>query len=286
MDGREVSLTMRVTVIQMTPGHVVQDNLVQARDLVMRASQADRPNLIVLPEMWSCLGGTRETKQAAAERLPDRETATIGPVYKAMRDIAREYNVVLHGGSIGERADDRLYNTTVVFAPTGHELARYRKMHLFDVIAPSGAEYRESDSYLAGSRAETFRIGDMCVGCSICYDIRSPYLFDTLRSKGAELIILPAAFTAETGEAHWDILVRARAIDTQSWVAAAATTGRHSDGKGGQRSTFGHSMICDPWGTVVAQASREPGWATAAINRSLTCQVRRSMPIWQHRKTL
>ena len=277
---------MRVTVIQMTPGHVVEKNLAQAHDLIRRASQSDRPDLIVLPEMWSCLGGTREAKQAAAERLPDREACNAGPLYSAMRSIAREFDVVLHGGSIGEKAGDRLYNTTVVFAPNGDELARYRKIHLFDVVVRGGAEYRESDTFLAGSQPTTFRVDDMGIGCSICYDLRFAYLFDALRSAGVDLILLPAAFTTETGQAHWDVLVRARAIETQSWVAAAATTGRHTDGNGAQRSTFGHSMICDPWGTVVAQASLGSGWATAMIDRSVTDQVRRDMPVWQHRKSL
>ena len=277
---------MRVTVIQMTPTHIVEENLAQARDLVSRACRADRPDMVVLPEVWSCLGGTAEAKWIAAERLPDSQTVNGGPLHRAMREIAREHGIVLHGGSIGEAAGDRLYNTTLVFGPTGDELARYRKIHLFDVVVPGGMEYRESDTYLAGERTTTFRVGDMIVGCAICYDLRFGYLFDALRSEGVELILLPAAFTAETGQAHWDVLVRARAIETQSWVAAAATTGRHVDAAGGQRLTFGHSMICDPWGTVVAQASSGPGWASARIDRSVTDRVRRDMPVWQHRKTL
>lgn len=277
---------MRVTVIQMTPSHVVEENLAQARDLISRACRAERPDMVVLPEVWSCLGGTVEAKRIASERLPDWQTADMGPLYRAMGEIAREHGIVLHGGSIGETMGERLYNTTLVFGPDGDEIARYRKIHLFDVVVPGGIEYRESDTYLAGEGITTFRVRDMIVGCVICYDLRFGYLFDALRSKGAELILLPAAFTAETGEAHWEVLVRARAIETQGWIAAAATTGRHVDATGGQRSTFGHSMICDPWGTVVAQASSGPGWASARIDRSVTDRVRRDMPVWQHRKTL
>jgi deaminated glutathione amidase len=276
---------MRVTVVQMAPGDVLDVNLAEARRLLADAVAADRSDLVVLPETWTCLGGTRATKLAAAATLPaPGATATDDSLYAELQRLARELGCVLHCGSIGERAGERLYNTTLVFDGDGRELARYRKIHLFDVVTPSGTGYRESDLYGRGEEVVTFDVGDVRVGCAICYDLRFAGLFSQLRDRGAELVLLPAAFTAETGEAHWETLIRARAIETQTWFAAAATTGRHADAEGRPRFTFGHSMIVDPWGTVVATASRGVGWATATIDRTLTANTRRDMPVWAHRR--
>ena len=278
---------MRVTVIQMSPGHFVQDNIEAARDLIERACAADKPDLLVLPEIWSCLGGDLKSKRNAAEVLPASDgTGPAGRLYDFLRTAARAEHVVIHGGSIGELVQDRLFNTTLVFAADGTELARYRKIHLFDVVTPNGERYCESDIYGAGETIATFEFGETVVGCAICYDLRFGYLFDSLRDAGAELILLPAAFTAETGAAHWEIMVRARAIETQSWIAAAATTGQFVDNEGKTRSTYGHSMICDPWGRVMAQALQEPGWATAVVDHAVTAQVRGRMPVWEHRKVM
>ena len=276
---------MRVTVLQMAPTDVLADNLHDADRLVREAARADRSDLMVLPETWSCLGGTRATKLAAAATLPaPGARASDDSLYVELQRLAREARVVLHCGSIGERVGDQLFNTSLVFDPDGHEIARYRKIHLFDIITPSGTGYRESDLYGRGEAVVTFDVGDIRVGCAICYDLRFFGLFAALRDRGAELVLLPAAFTTETGEAHWETLIRARAIETQSWFAAAATTGRHVDGQGQPRFTFGHSMVVDPWGTVVAAASRGIGWATATIDRAMTESTRRDMPVWEHRR--
>ncbi len=277
---------MRVSVIQMSPTHVVGDNIAAVRELVAGACAAEQPDIVVLPEVWSCLGGDANTKRQAAEKLPGHGHHQEGPLYSFLREIARSHQVAVHGGSIGELVGDRLYNTTLVFDRDGVELARYRKIHLFDIVTPGGERYCESDLYRPGREITTFSLAGTVVGCVICYDLRFGYLFDALRDAGAELILLPAAFTEETGKAHWEIMVRARAIETQSWIAASATTGQFVDGEGKRRSTYGHSMICDPWGRVVAQASREPGWATATIDHAMTERVRRMMPVWQHRTVL
>ncbi len=276
---------MRVTVLQMAPGDLLDVNLQDARHLVRAAVEADRSDLVVLPETWTCLGGTRATKLAAASALPEPgQSASDDPLYGELQRLARDMRVVLHCGSIGERVGDRLFNTSLVFDGDGREIARYRKIHLFDIVTPSGTGYRESDLYGRGEEVVTFDVGEVRVGCAICYDLRFFGLFSALRERGAELVLLPAAFTAETGEAHWETLIRARAIETQSWFAASATTGRHADGEGRSRFTFGHSMIVDPWGTVVATASRGVGWATATIDRALTANTRRDMPVWEHRR--
>lgn len=274
---------MRISVIQMSPGQDPDANAEQARRLIGSALDADRPDMVVLPETWSCLGGSRETKLAAAEVLPGADGVGAGRLYTMLSDFARRARIVLHAGSIGERDGDRLFNTTLVFGPDGAERARYRKIHLFDIVTPSGAGYRESDLYGRGDEPVTFEAGGLIAGCAICYDLRFAPLFAALRDAGAELILLPAAFTAETGAAHWETLLRARAIETQCWVAAAATTGRHENEQGAARFTYGHAMIVDPWGTVVAQASRGPGFATATIDRALTAEIRRDMPVWAHR---
>lgn len=276
---------MRVSVVQMSPTENLEENLAQARRLAAAAAEGDRSDLVVLPETWSCLGGSRDIKFAAAATLPaPGESASGDSLYAELQAFARAAGVVLHCGSIGEREGDRLFNTTLVFGRDGRELARYRKIHLFDIVTPSGTGYRESDLYGRGEEIATFDVDGVTVGCAICYDLRFFGLFAALRDAGAELVVLPAAFTAETGAAHWEMLIRARAIETQCWFAAAATTGRHRDEHGGPRFTYGHSMIVDPWGTVVAGASRGVGWTSATIDRALTEAVRRDMPVWEHRR--
>jgi len=242
--------------------------------------------------MWTCLGGERQTKFAAAEVLPPPgSNQPGGPAYEFLRAIARDLNIHVHGGSIGELAPhgapDRIYNTTLVFDPNGTELARYRKIHLFDITTPDGQGYRESATYGPGDSVVTCRIGTLTMGLAICYDLRFAELFLALRRAGADLIVLPAAFTAQTGRDHWEPLLRARAIETQCWVAAAATTGSHVEiGRNGPsaRQTYGHSLICDPWGHVVARASDGTGWASARLDPALTARVRRDMPVLDHRR--
>ena len=276
---------MRVSVIQMEPGCDKAANILQARGLLDAAIAADAPDLVSLPEVWSCLGGDRAQKLDAAEDLPaPGSNAPGGPAYEFLRGAARDRRVHVHGGSIGERAGDgRLFNTTLVFDRDGAEIGRYRKIHLFDITTPDGTGYRESATYAPGSAVATCDIAGVRVGLAICYDIRFPELFRALRDAGAELVMLPAAFTLLTGKDHWETLIRARAIETQCWFAAAATTGRHVDGGGGARFTYGHSLVCNPWGHVVAQASDGPGWATARIDPALTARVRRDMPVAEHR---
>jgi len=275
---------MRVSVVQMNPGHDRAANIAEAGALIAAAVASDRPDLISLPEMWTCLGGRREDKFAAAEHLPPRGSNEAGgPAYEFLRATAREQRIHLHGGSIAESAGEKLFNTTVVFDPNGAEIARYRKIHLFDITGPDGTGYRESNTYGSGDEIVTFAADGTKVGCAICYDVRFPELFLALRRAGAELIMLPSAFTLQTGKDHWEVLIRARAIETQCWFAAAATWGRHL-ASGEPRFTYGHSLICDPWGQVVARASDGTGWATARIEPALTARVRRDMPVLEHRR--
>jgi deaminated glutathione amidase len=276
---------MRVSVMQMNPGANKADNIAQARRLIESAADQDRPNIVSLPEVWDSLGGDRATRMANAEVLPPKgSNEPGGEAYEFMRETARTLKLHVHGGSIIEQGPEKLFNTTVVFDPEGTELARYRKMHLFDIVAPDGTGYRESNSYGAGDEVVTYSCDGMTVGCAICYDIRFPDLFWTLRAQGAELIFLPSAFTLATGKDHWEALIRGRAIETQCWFAAPATWGKHLEGRGDARFTYGHSMVVNPWGHLVAQVSDGIGWTTTRIDHDLTARVRRDMPVLEHRK--
>ncbi|HET9148419.1 MAG TPA: carbon-nitrogen hydrolase family protein [Acetobacteraceae bacterium] len=276
---------MRISVIQMSPNADKAQNIAQARGLIEGAIEADRPDMVALPEIWTCLGGNRTTKFEQAEALPPAgSNQPGGAAYEFLRETARRHRIAVHGGSIGELAEDKLYNTTLVFDGTGAELARYRKIHLFDIVTPDGQGYRESAVYGAGADVVTARVKDTRIGLAICYDVRFPELFLALRRAGAEVIMLPAAFTMQTGKDHWEVLIRARAIESQCYLAAPACIGKHVDGSGEARFTYGHSLICDPWGHVVARASDGIGFASARVDPALIERVRRDMPVLQHRK--
>jgi len=275
---------MRVAVIQMSPNAEKAQNIAQARGLIESLVAGQKVDLVALPEIWTCLGGTRAQKFAQAETLP-APGGQGGEAYEFLRGIAMKHNIHVHGGSIGELDGAKLYNTTLVFSPAGEELARYRKIHLFDITTPDGQGYKESATYGAGEEIVTCLIGETRIGLAICYDLRFPELFLALRRAGAELIILPAAFTLQTGKDHWEVLLRARAIETQCWFAAPACTGSHHEGVSGEtRYTYGHSLITDPWGHVVAKASDGPGWAVASVDKTYMARLRANMPVLEHRK--
>lgn len=277
---------LRMTVIQLAPGADKVLNIEQARGLIEAAVAQDRPDLVALPEIWTCLGGDRATKFAAAETLPGPGSAgeTGGAAYEFLREMARRHKIHVHGGSIGELGGETLFNTTLVFDPDGAEIARYRKIHLFDIVTPDGQGYRESAIYGAGDKIVTFRLGSATVGLSICYDMRFPELYLALRRAGADIILVPAAFTLQTGKDHWEVLLRARAIETQCWVAAPACTGTHYDGSNVPRVTYGNSLIVDPWGIVSARCSDGPGFVTARIDLAKSARYRTDMPVLEHRK--
>ena len=283
---------MRVAVIQMSPNADKVQNIAQARGLIESVMAEQKVDLIALPEIWTCLGGTRAQKFAQAEVLPApgayaprARDGQGGEAYEFLRGIAMKHNIHVHGGSIGELAGERLYNTTLVFSPAGEELARYRKIHLFDITTPDGQGYKESATYGAGDEVVTCMIGGTRIGLAICYDLRFPELFLALRRAGAELIILPAAFTLQTGKDHWEVLLRARAIETQCWVAAPGCTGPHHEGVSGEtRYTYGPSRIADPWGHVVAKVTDGQGWASATIDKAYMARLRANMPVLEHRR--
>ena len=278
---------MRAIAIQLEPGADKSENIEATRRQIAAAlgEREKAPILMSLPEMWSCLGADRATKLAQGETLPPvGGAAERGSAYAFLSETAQRHRLFLHGGSIGERHGDMLFNTTLVFGPDGGELARYRKIHLFDVVTPSGQGYRESKMFGAGSDIVTCRVGGLTLGLTICYDLRFGELFLALRRAGAEVIVVPSAFTTETGRDHWKVLLRARAIETQCYIVAAATTGTHYDAAGRPRHTYGHSLICDPWGQVVACLPETVGSVAADIDAGRLAQIRAAMPVLEHRR--
>jgi nitrilase len=253
-------------------------NIAAATMLVERAVAEDSPDWISLPECFDFLGGDRQAKAAAAEELPG------GPAYAAMQELAAKHRVFIHAGSILEKPEqgERLHNTTVVFDRNGAEIARYRKIHMFDITAPDGTKYNESADFAPGNEVVTYRCEEMIIGCSICYDLRFPALYQELVAKGAQMIVLPAAFTLQTGKDHWEVLCRARAIETETYFCAAAQTGSHVAGKE-MRHSYGHSLVADPWGHVIAKASDGPGIVTTRIELGRVKKVRVQIPLAEHR---
>ncbi|MDX1748414.1 MAG: carbon-nitrogen hydrolase family protein, partial [Halobacteriales archaeon] len=207
-----------------------------------------------------------------------------GPTCERFADLAREHSIHLLLGSFNERSpwEDRCFNTSVLFGPDGSRLGVYRKIHLFDVELPPDVFFRESETVVPGE--EIVVVGTVLgrLGLSICYDLRFSELYRELEGEGAELLTVPSAFTLTTGKDHWEPLLRARAIENQSYVVAPAQWGRHDDE--GLRHSWGHSMIVDPWGHVVALCSEGPGIAVAEIDRDRISEIRRRLPSLEHRR--
>ena len=269
---------MKTTLIQNNAGTDRSKNLRDVQALIDRAVDVDRPDLVVLPEYFEFYGGPAAGRVAAAESLPG------GAAYGAMQSLAKTHRIWVHAGSMIERipGDTRAYNTTVVFNRDGREVARYRKIHLFDVVAPDGHQYRESATVKPGDAIVLYDLEGLTVGCTICYDLRFSELFVALSRGGADVIVVPAAFTLLTGKDHWEVLLRARAIETQTYVLAAGQCGSYDAG-GTTRQTYGHSLVCDPWGHVIARASDGVGFVTARLEPSEIARVRALIPMSEHR---
>ncbi|WP_254926240.1 carbon-nitrogen hydrolase family protein [Bordetella genomosp. 11] len=269
---------MKISLIQMNSVRDKARNLRDADRLARQAVEQDGPRLVVFPEHFDWAGGTPADKVAAGE--DERE----GPAYRMCRKLAQDCSIYVHSGSFYERtADgDKVYNTSVVFDPQGREIARYRKIHLFDIHTPDGLRYGESDAVAPGSATTVVEIEGLKFGLAICYDIRFPELFQQLVRDGAEVLVLPAAFTMQTGKDHWEVLCRARAIENQCYFLAAAQFGpfEHPEGK---RFTYGHSLVCDPWGHVIAKASDAVGFVSARLDPQRIMETREQIPLASHK---
>lgn len=269
---------MKISLIQMNSVQDKARNLRDADRLARQAVEQDGAGLIVFPEHFDWAGGTSQDKVAAGEAERD------GPAYDMCRQLAMDCNIHVHSGSFYEvsPAGDRVYNTSVVFDPQGRELARYRKIHLFDIHTPDGLRYGESDAVAPGVTTTVVDIGGLTFGLAICYDLRFPELFQQLMQDGAQVIVLPAAFTMQTGKDHWEVLCRARAIETQCYVLAAAQTGAYEQ-QGETRFSYGHSLVCDPWGHVIAKASDGVGFVSARLVEERIADVRKQIPLAAHK---
>ena len=267
--------------VQLRATTDIAHNLDTTEALVRRAAGMGA-KLISTPENTPYLG-PQFHKVELAESLD-------GPVGTRLAKLADELDVHLLVGGMAERrilddgAEDktRCYNTSVLYGPAGDRLGVYRKMHLFDVDVPGGLTIAESDSVAPGEEVVTVDTALGCIGMSICYDLRFPELYRVMVDRGATIIAVPSAFTLTTGKDHWHCLLRARAIETQSWVIAAAQWGMHDDE--GKRNSYGHSLIIDPWGAVVADKGQGVGLCLAEIDLDRVTAVRRSIPVRDHRR--
>ncbi|ARP81812.1 carbon-nitrogen hydrolase [Bordetella genomosp. 8] len=269
---------MKASIIQMNSVADKQRNIDTARRLARQAIEEDGARLVSFPEHFDWAGGSVADKVAAGEAERD------GPAYDMCRRLAIDHGIHVHTGSFYERSPDpaKVYNTSVVFDPQGREIARYRKIHLFDIVAPDGLRYGESDAVMAGREPVVAEIDGVVFGLAICYDLRFPELFQMLVKRGAQVILLPASFTLQTGKDHWEVLCRARAIETQCYFLAPAQVGPFMQ-DGERRHTYGHTLVCDPWGHVVAKASDEEGFVTARIEPALVRRVREQIPLASHK---
>jgi predicted amidohydrolase len=261
---------LRVAAVQLNSTGEKARNLAAAERLV-RAAAADGADLTALPEKWNLLAEGEELA-AGAEPLD-------GPSLSAARGWARELGIHLLAGSIAERDGERAFNTSVLIGPGGEDLAVYRKIHMFDVDA-GGVSYRESAHERPGSEIVTAPVGEVTAGLAVCYDLRFPELFRILALRGARLIALPSAFTTATGRDHWEVLLRARAIEDQVYVLAPNQIGEappHFD-------SFGHSAIVDPWGAVLALAPDEECFVAADLDLAAQDRVREALPSLANRR--
>lgn len=262
--------------VQMTSGPDLDANLANAEVLVAEA--ADRgAKLVLLPENFALMGMSERDKLAVMENEGS------GPIQDFLATTAYRHQLWLVGGSVPLASfyPDKAYASCLIYGPDGTLKGRYDKTHLFDVNLPDTTEsYRESDTIAAGQRPLVVDTPFGKLGVAICYDIRFPEFIRLLSRQGLEILMVPAAFTARTGAAHWEVLLRARAIENQCYVIAANQEGTHANG----RQTYGHSMIIDPWGTILAHYERGPGVCLASLDLGVLEKVRQSFPTLTHRR--
>jgi deaminated glutathione amidase len=274
MERQFMQNELTVAAIQMNAHGTREENLAKAIHLVEQAAAAGA-QLIVLPELFNGYGDLANVV-AQAETIPGRTS-------EALRACAVRHGVWLLGGSLCEQADqpDRGYNTSLFFNPQGEIIAKYRKLHLFEVEIPGFPRACESDHMCAGDNTTVLETALGTCGIAICYDLRFPELFRELAASGLELLLFPSAFTPFTGRAHWEILLRARAIENQCYVVAANQCGRHD----AKVESYGHSLIIDPWGDVLAAADEAECFITARLTAARLREIRSRLPALKNRRT-
>jgi len=264
--------SLRVALVQMTSGREMAANLAQVGEQVA-AAKAAGAQFVLTPENVAMLEPVRA--QAIEKAAPEESH----PALPAFADLARRHGVWLLAGSLAIRqADGKLANRSFLFDDQGRQVAAYSKIHLFDVDLPGGERYRESATFDAGERAVLAPTPWGAVGLTVCYDLRFPHLYRQLAQAGASILTIPAAFTVPTGEAHWHVLMRARAIETGCFVLAPAQTGTHAEG----RRTYGHSLVVAPWGEVLADGGTESGLVIADLDLNAVAEARGRVPSLRH----
>jgi len=267
---------MRVAVIQMASGSIIQANLQEAEKLINNAV-SDGAELILLPENFGLIGANPE------DVIEFSEAPGQGPIQDFLAQQSSKHHVIIAGGTVPMQSNHprRYRNACLVYDRKGDCIARYDKIHLFDVALPDNSEnYQESEVIEPGDQVVVVETGGVKLGLAICYDLRFPEMFRILIDKGAEVILLPAAFTAETGKAHWHPLIKARAIENLAYIIASAQGGYHVNG----RETYGHSLIVDPWGNILDEIASGSGFAIANINLEQQGQIRERFPVLDHRQ--
>lgn len=271
-----MSHTLKVTAVQLASGPNTTANLIEVERLIRLAAEGGS-GLVVLPENFAFMGKQDRDLLALAES--DGE----GPLQAFLAQMASRYGLWLVGGTVPLRTTDpqRVRSAALVYNAQGNRVARYDKQHLFDVVLPSGDErYQESDTIEPGTQSPVIDSPFGRLGVLICYDLRFPEAARRMVDSGLEILAVPAAFTAQTGKAHWETLVRARAIENLAYVIASAQGGFHLNG----RETHGHSMIVDPWGNVLAEVARGVGQVSCALDLERQASLRRSFPVLEHRR--
>ncbi len=270
----------RFAAVQICSTEDVGHNLARCAELV-RAAVVQGANWVGLPENFAYLGSDRDHKLSLAE---DLDAAPPGPILAAMQLLARSTGVHLLLGGFPERLAQtegtRIGNTSVLLAPNGDIVGRYRKVHLFDVEVPGGQRFCESDDVQAGEQPQVAQTPWGGLGLSVCYDLRFPELYRHYSAQAARFLSVPSAFTRQTGPDHWHALLRARAIENQAFVIAPAQWGQH----GPRRASYGHALIVDPWGTVIAECGDHEGFAIATLDLDYQDSVRNRLPCLRHRR--
>jgi predicted amidohydrolase len=266
---------MRIALLQMTSGIDPAEN---AETLAAAIADAKTGGAAILftPEMSGLLD--RDRKRAAASQFVEDDD----PVLACVRAAAAEHHIWVALGSLAVRNGDRLANRSFLIDDRGQIVARYDKIHLFDVDLPSGESWRESAAFVPGATTTVANTPIGPLGMSICYDLRFPALYAALSGAGAEILAIPAAFTVPTGKAHWHVLMRARAIENAVFVVAAAQTGLHPDG----RATYGHSLVVDPWGVLLLDMGEGAGLCFAEIDLTRVADARSRVPVITHRRPI
>jgi predicted amidohydrolase len=264
--------TFTAGLVQMRSGLLPQSNLDAAARLIVEARERGA-DYVLTPEMTNILEVKRERLFAAI--VPEESDASLA----AFRELARKLGIFLHVGSLAIKlSPEKAANRSFLIDRSGDIVARYDKIHMFDVDLAGGESYRESRNYRSGEIAVTADLPWGRLGLTVCYDLRFPALYRALAEAGSSFLAIPSAFTKQTGEAHWNVLNRARAIENGSFVFAAAQAGRHENG----RETFGHSLIVDPWGQIIAEAGVEPGIFLATIDPAQVSAARAKVPSLVH----